>query len=132
MSKHSLPCIKCEKPLINVDEGCDNAPYVGTEFTTLGHYGSTVHDEIWPPLMELVVNLCDTCIVRAVDAGVIQSRSADGSIALARHSLTNEQRAWVLAQNEAQYGSAWGDDTPQDYRARMIEAGWSAELLDRE
>jgi len=123
VSRLALPCIKCNKPLINVDEGEDNQPYVGTEFTTYGHYGSTIHDELGDNPLKLVVNLCDTCILRAIEAGVIQSRSE--TIALARHHLTPEAKAWVLAQNEKQYGSAWGEDEPVDYDALMLKAGWS-------
>jgi hypothetical protein len=133
MSRLSLPCVKCGKPLRNADEGSDNQPYGGTEFTTTGHYGSTIHDEMGnEPRMELVVNLCDTCILRAVEAGVIQSRAEDNSIVLANHHLEPKAKAWVLAQNEKMYGSAWGEDTPVDYRAKMIEAGWPEHLLDEE
>jgi hypothetical protein len=133
MSRLSLPCIKCGKPLRNVDEGTDNQPAGGTEFVTYGHYGSTIHDEIGEgPRMALVVNFCDTCILRAIEAGVVQSRSEDGSILLANHHLERKEKAWVLAQNEKMYGSAWGDDEPQDYRALMLEAGWPEDMLDKE
>ena len=135
MSRDSLPCVKCGKPLRNVDEGIDNQPAGGTEFVTLGHYGSTIHDELpvtGKPRMELVVNICDTCILRAIEAGVIQSRAEDNSIVMARHHLEPESKAWVLAQNEKQYGSAWGDDEPVDYRELMLAAGWPEHLLDQE
>ncbi len=134
MSRLALPCVKCNKPLINCDEGSDNQPYAGTEFISYGHYGSTIYDavEIDGTSMELVVNLCDTCILRAVEAGVIQSRANDGSVKLSRHPLDAREKAWVLAQNEKQYGSAWGEDTPQDYRARMLEAGWPEDKLEAE
>lgn len=134
MSRFALPCIKCGKPLGNSDEGADNEPAGGTEFTSLGHYGSTIHDEAMryyegvakDDLLSLVVNICDTCILRAIDAGVIQSRSKN--IALSRHPITPEGRAWVLAQNEKQYGSAWGEDVPVDYEAEMRKAGWTGDL----
>jgi hypothetical protein len=136
MPRHALPCIVCAKPLINVDQGADNQPYGGTEFTTLGHYGSTIHDsfvaESDEPQMQLVVNICDTCILRAIDQGVIQSRGIKGIPLLANHVVTPESRAWVLAQNEKQYGSAYGDDQPVDYREQMLKAGWSKEKLDAE
>jgi hypothetical protein len=124
VSKLALPCIACGKPLKNVDEDIDNQPYGGTEFQSLGHYGSTIHDWIPgdPEKLYLIVNICDTCIMRAIDRGVIQSRSKE--ITLSRHPLTETQRAWVLAQNEKEYGSAWGEDTPQDYDALMQKAGW--------
>lgn len=133
MSRLSLPCAKCGKPLINVDEGSDNQPCGGTEFVAVGHYGSTIHDEGGEdPRMELVVNICDTCILRAVDAGVIQSRSEDGDIVLANHVIEPKARAWVEAQNYKQYGCAYGDDQAVDYRAKMLEAGWPERLLDEE
>lgn len=136
MGKFSLPCVKCGKPLIQVDvTAAVNQPYGGTEFATVGHYGSTIHDELTEPSeprMELVVNICDTCILRAVEAGVIQSRSTDGDILMANHYLEPRLKAWVLAQNEKQYGSAWGEDQPVDYRAKMLEAGWPEHMLDQE
>ena len=131
VSKLALPCIVCEKPLVNIDEGVDNQPHCGTEFVAYGHYGSTIFD----PGPEdhgkvLVVNICDTCILRAIDAAVIQGRSK--SIALSREPIEATQRAWVLAQNEKQYGSAWGKDQPVDYRAEMLKAGWPEHMLDDE
>jgi hypothetical protein len=123
MTKLALPCIKCNKPLINVDESCSNQPHVGTEFTTLGHYGSTIHDEMYEDSpLELVVNICDTCILRAIEAGVIQSRGKNETKPLlANHHLDDRLKAYVLAQNEKQYGSAWGDDTPQNYNSLMMK-----------
>jgi len=136
----ALPCIKCEKPLVRCDRDYDQ-PYGGTEFTTTGHYGSTIHDATpWEaeatgetPL-ELVVNICDTCILRAVEQNVIQSRGypTGNEPYLAHHHLDEKQKAWVLAQNERHYGSAWGEDQPVDYREQMLLAGWSKELLDKE
>lgn len=137
MSKLALPCIVCEKPLVNVDEEtCDNQPYGGTEFHTYGHYGSTIHDPVAEKLskggdpLALVVNICDTCILRAIDAGVIQGRS--DKIALSRQPVSDEERAWVLAQNEKQYGSAWGKDEPVDYQAEMLKAGWLEHMTEKE
>lgn len=131
MSKFALPCIKCGKPLINVDEDIDNQPSGGTEFQSLGHYGSTIHDSTpWGDEEKewLVVNICDTCILRALDAGTIQSRTEH--IILSRHPVDDQARAWVLAQNEKQYGSAWGDDEPVDYREQMLKAGWPEDKIE--
>lgn len=133
MSNLALPCIVCEKPLVNVFDDADNQPYCGTEFVSYGHYGSTIHDSGMNPggaPMALVVNICDTCILRAIDAGVIQGRSKE--IKLSRQPVSEQERAWVLAQNERAYGSAWGKDQPIDYRAMMIKAGWPTHLLDDE
>lgn len=130
MSRLALPCVKCGKPLVNVDETATNQPYGGTEFETLGHYGSTIHDEMGGDelgrRLVLVVNLCDTCILRAIRDGRIQSRGEGGEPLLANHHLTDEQVAWVLAQNEKTYGSAWGEDEPVDYDAEMRKAGWTS------
>lgn len=131
MSKFALPCIVCEKPLQNVDADSDNQPWGGTEFTSYGHYGSTIHDEIpfnQAESIQLVVNICDTCIMRALDSDVIQGRSK--TVALSHHPVSDKARAWVLAQNEKAYGSAWGKDEPVDYRAEMIKAGWPEDKLD--
>lgn len=131
MSKLALPCIKCGKPLENVHEGSDNQPAGGTEFVAHGHYGSTIHDPLGEdhPLV-LVVNICDTCILRAIDTGIIQSRSE--RIALSRHYIDAKSRAWVLAQNYKHYGCAYGEDEAVDYDALMLEAGWPQEMLDQE
>jgi hypothetical protein len=80
--------------------------------------------------MKLIVNICDTCILRAIEADVIQSCGEDGMPLIAHHHLEDKQKAWVLAQNEKQYGSAWGDDEPVDYRAEMLKAGWPEDKLE--
>lgn len=131
MGELALPCVKCGKPLKNVDVSCSNQPHCGTEFTTTGHYGSTIHDEIGDDeiVLELVVNLCDTCILRAIEADVIQSRGyRETEPLLSHHHLEPENKAWVLAQNEKEYGSAWGEDQPVNYEEKMREAGWTLPL----
>lgn len=130
MSKLALPCVVCSKPLENVRDAEDNQPYGGTEFTTTGHYGSTIIDNMSANDPEFVVNICDTCIMRALDKGSIQSRSPE--LSLSRHPISDTQRAWVLAQNEKHYGSGWGRDQPVDYEAEMIKAGWPKEKLQTE
>ena|SRR5215831_12482047 len=121
MPRHALPCIKCGKPLINVDEGSENQPYCGTEFVSTGHYGSTIWDQYIDSggdemkALVLVVNLCDTCILRAIDADVIQSRGFKNGVLLSHHPIDEESRAHVLRENERQYGSAWGDDKPYEF-----------------
>lgn len=139
MSKFALPCIKCGKPLENVDSDSDNQPAGGTEFQTVGHYGSTIWDRGGFLLDEtvgkneathLVVNICDTCILRAIDAGVIQSRGK--GITLSRQPIREEERAWVLAQNYKHYGCAYGEDEAVDYNALMLKAGWPKEMLAME
>lgn len=81
MSELALPCVICGKPLRNAFVEVDNQPHCGTEFVAAGHYGSTIHDpaDEGDPL-ELVANICDTCILRKIDEGVIQSRTDSFSI----------------------------------------------------
>jgi len=132
MSEFALPCMKCGKPLKNIDkDGDDNQPAGGTEFVAYGHYGSTIHDPMDEddPLV-LVASICDTCILRAIDAGVIQSRSK--SIRLSRHPVSDKSRAWVMAQNYKHYGSAYGEDENVDYEDLMRKAGWPEHLIREE
>ena len=58
-----VPCFKCGKKLENLyDRG--NQPLSGLEFSTHGHYGSTVFDM---SAGELVLNICDVCLEEARD-----------------------------------------------------------------
>lgn len=57
---HALPCIICDKPLRNIATNGENQPSGGTEFTTHGHYGSTVFDPMDGSI--LVLNICDDCL----------------------------------------------------------------------
>ena len=41
---HALPCIVCDKPLMNVFRGDVNQPSDGVAVTTHGNYGSRVWD----------------------------------------------------------------------------------------
>lgn len=54
-----IPCICCGKALTNLDPS-GNQPTGGTEFTTVGHYGSAVSD--FMDGTGLAVNVCDTCL----------------------------------------------------------------------
>lgn len=70
----SLPCIVCRKALKDAFPGPSqgNQPYPGLEFTTPGHYGSTIFD------MEpgrLVVNICDDCITKASGDHLVRHRT---------------------------------------------------------
>lgn len=65
---NALPCIRCGKQLLNIMSKRDqdphyNQPYSGTAFTTSGHYGSTVFDEMHGGTIE--INVCDTCLLDA-------------------------------------------------------------------
>jgi len=60
-----LTCIICNRELDSImgpsefDEG--HTPYNGTIFTTYGHYGSTIFDEMGES--RLCLTICDPCIV---------------------------------------------------------------------
>jgi hypothetical protein len=114
---HALPCIVCGKDLINVGGDVDNRPYGGTEFTTIGHYGSTVIDSIMHEqeggVLEFVLNVCDVCIVKALDAEMIQSQLVTNEKRtvwkLTPHKLTEEEKEWVFKQDAKQYGTGEDD-----------------------
>jgi len=66
----ALPCIVCGKQLRDAMHSEDalgpperNQPYAGTAFTTNGHYGSTVFDEVFGQTIE--INVCDICLLDA-------------------------------------------------------------------
>jgi hypothetical protein len=70
----SLPCIVCRKVLEDaVDPPSQgNQPYPGLEFTTHGHYGSTIFD-MEPGI--LVVNICDDCVTAASRDDIVRIRT---------------------------------------------------------
>lgn len=115
MSKHALPCIVCAKPLVNVSEDADNQPYVGTSFSSHGHYGSTVWDPMDGELLE--INVCDTCLLRAGEAGrVLRYRPAQKTARYLAPVPWKEDDPLTLhharKENEKNYGSAFGADEP--------------------
>lgn len=60
MSEAMVPCFKCGKTLENAFPGGGNQPSEGTEFSTVGHYGSTFWDNF--DGVSLVLNICDDCL----------------------------------------------------------------------
>lgn len=124
MAKDALPCIVCGKPLRNVMDDCDNQPYVGTAFTTGGHYGSTVWDEGFTSQEQLEINVCDTCLLRAGDSNrVLRSREERQKVVW--HSVLwapDPDRHHTLKENEREYGSAWGADEPYVPAYEDVEA----------
>lgn len=57
----ALPCIVCDKPLMNAMHMVKNQPLDGLQFKTNGHYGTTLFD----PMSEfesIAVNICDECL----------------------------------------------------------------------
>lgn len=70
MGRYALPCVVCEKELLNVDEASTNQPSEGLAFITHGHYGGTVFDPMDGRYLEL--NVCDECLLKlAVDKHVL-------------------------------------------------------------
>jgi hypothetical protein len=73
MPSSPLPCIKCGTQFEDGHGGMspDNVmPSVGTQFSSHGHYGSTAWDPMSDP-SELIINICDPCLVFAADAGLV-------------------------------------------------------------
>ena len=62
-----MPCFRCGKRLKDWSAG-NNQPFDALEFTTRGHYPSSLFDP--GDASELVVNLCDDC----VRAGAVEGR----------------------------------------------------------
>jgi len=112
MAKDALPCIVCGKPLRNVLDDAENQPYVGTAFTASGHYGSTVWDEGFRSQERLEINVCDTCLLRAADAGKVLAYRSAPTQWLYTPWKPDENRHHTLKENEKEYGSAWGADEP--------------------
>lgn len=59
----AVPCLICGGELRNVLDTGFNQPSGGLEFSTPGHYGTTVFDPM--DGTRLVVNVCDNCLVRS-------------------------------------------------------------------
>jgi hypothetical protein len=69
-----LPCLKCGRkvgrafpPSVTGED--DVQPYRATMFTTHGHYGSTVFDEMNGTY--LLIDVCDRCLVTAAIDGLV-------------------------------------------------------------
>lgn len=65
-----IPCIRCGKtpePVFprepDLSEGLTAQPYGATSFTSYGHYGSTVFDEMGREYLYIVI--CDDCMKTA-------------------------------------------------------------------
>lgn len=63
-----LTCIKCEKQLQNISDGC-HQPNDGLGFHTRGAYGSTYFDPMDGSYLE--VTICDECVEEADKRGII-------------------------------------------------------------
>lgn len=64
----ALPCIVCGRKLDRVDNMSDEtSPYAGTNFSSSGHYGSTVFDPMDGSFIAL--NVCDPCLKAAGEQG---------------------------------------------------------------
>jgi len=68
-SEKALPCIVCKGELPNIDP-TGNQPSGGLEFTTHGHYGSTIFDPMGGGVF-LCVNICDGCVSDAAKDGAV-------------------------------------------------------------
>lgn len=65
-----LICIRCDRELDFVDHPIEKdglyTPYNGTVFTTSGHYGSTLFDNL-SSSKQLMFTICDLCLVERQD-----------------------------------------------------------------
>lgn len=101
MADDALPCIRCDKPLKNVDPEytSGNQPYEGTAFTTYGHYGSTIFDPMDGTILE--INICDECLKGLQGTGkVFHLRRAkpvlvDGAVAGWAKTPGREYTVWT-------------------------------------
>lgn len=62
----AMPCIVCDRQLVNAVHGARNQPSEGVNFHTHGHYGSGVFD----PMISteaIEVNVCDQCLLAKAD-----------------------------------------------------------------
>lgn len=60
-----IPCFVCGSELKSFDPISMNHPIGGIEFTTYGHYGTTVFDPM--DATELAINFCDPCIKDGIE-----------------------------------------------------------------
>lgn len=69
MAKETVPCIVCNRALLNVVEDADNQPEDGTALWTWGHYGSTAFDPMDGQTLEF--NICDPCLLSKANEGKV-------------------------------------------------------------
>ncbi len=67
----TIPCICCGKPLRDWSAGT-NQPFEALELATGGHYPSAIYDD---GSGELVVNICDPCLLAGAQAGRVLKRA---------------------------------------------------------
>ena len=60
MSNCKIPCFICGQELKGFDPISVNHPISGIEFTSYGHFGTTVFDPM--DGTELAINFCDPCL----------------------------------------------------------------------
>lgn len=67
----TIPCICCGRPLQDWSGG-NNQPVHGLEFAAAGHYPSSIWDN---GSGELIVNICDPCLLEGARAGRVLRRT---------------------------------------------------------
>lgn len=65
LERAPFPCIACGRELCNVfsTKRAPNQPYDACAFTSQGHYGCTIFDEMDGAKIE--INVCDDCLIEA-------------------------------------------------------------------
>lgn len=116
MADDALPCIRCDKPLKNVDPEYTpaNQPYEGTAFTTSGHYGSTVFDPMDGTIIE--INVCDECLKSLQGTGKVFHRQARKPVVIDHVGFVG----W-LRTPDREYTVWTGDETPGDDDRLIVE-----------
>lgn len=105
--KDALPCVRCDKPLQNVEPDYTpaNQPYEGTAFVSHGHYGSTIFDPMDGTYIEL--NVCDECLKGLQGTGkVLHRREAkpvlyDGCLVGWARTPNREYTVWTGDEQRA-------------------------------
>lgn len=122
MADDAIPCIRCDKPLQNVDPEwvSGNQPYEGTAFHTHGHYGSTIFDPMDGTYLE--INVCDECLKALQGTGKVFHRRERKPVLVDDHELVG----WCKTPSR-EYTVWTGNEAPA-----YEERGNEVLLLERE
>lgn len=99
-----LTCLICDRELDSIMEPSHNGdsytPYNGTVFTSYGHYGSTIFDEMGDKQLSLTI--CDLCIIEKIKNISIskrENRNNEDQYSARRvyepYTITEETIKWV-------------------------------------
>lgn len=100
-----LTCLICDRELDSIMEPSHNheihTPYNGTIFTSYGHYGSTIFDEMGDTQLSLTI--CDPCIVEKIKNISIskkETKNNEDEYSVRRaykpYEITQKETEWVV------------------------------------